>query len=85
MTIQVLRRDDWDGRTRELGDCFRLHKEKSGRQMEAVCRLVSHPLGWELRLEIGGSLQQSQLCRTQDEVFETFLAWKRAMTEKEWS
>jgi len=37
-----------------LGDMFRVHKTKCGEQLEAACRLVTHAVGWELRLEIRG-------------------------------
>ena len=79
MPVQLLRRDEWAGEPRELGQMFVLHKHRSGRQLEAVCRLLSHPLGWELRLEIAGSLQRSQVCRSQDEVLDTGEAWRAAM------
>jgi hypothetical protein len=67
-----------------LGDMFHLHRDRCGRQLEAACRVVTHPLGWELRLEIGGSLQRSQVCRSQDEVLETSEQWKAAMLETTW-
>jgi hypothetical protein len=35
-------------------------------------------------LEIVGSLQRSQVCRTQDEVLDTTEQWKAAMIEKGW-
>jgi hypothetical protein len=67
-----------------LGDMFHLHKDRCGGQIEANCRLVTHPLGFELRLEIAGSIQRSQVCRSQDEVLETSDQWKLAMIEKTW-
>lgn len=48
MTINVLRRHEWGGEAIEMGNVWTL--EKSGRRL--VCRLLSHPLGWELRLEV---------------------------------
>jgi hypothetical protein len=47
MPLDVLQRSDWYGESKPLGDVFRLHKERCGRQLEAVCRLVTHQLGWE--------------------------------------
>jgi hypothetical protein len=67
-----------------LGDLFHLHKNRCGSQIEAACRVVTHPLGWELRLEIAGSVQRSQVCRSQDEVLETSDQWKLAMIENTW-
>jgi hypothetical protein len=68
-----------------LGDTFRVRRERCGRQIEAVCHLVTHPLGWELRLEVAGSLQRSQVCRSQDEALDTSEQWKAAMIEKGWA
>ena len=44
----------------------------------------THQLGWELRLDVAGSLQRSQVCRSQDEVLDTADQWKAAMLEKGW-
>jgi len=51
---------------------FRLQKTRNGQSLDAVCRLLTHVLGWELRLEVAGSLQRSQVCRTQDEVLDAY-------------
>jgi GTP cyclohydrolase II len=67
-----------------VGDMFRLHKDKCGQQLEAVCQVVTHPLGWELRLEVAGSLQRVQVCRSQDEVLDTSERWKAQMTDAGW-
>src|SRR4051812_45346586 len=85
MSLEVLQRSDWYGEPKSLGDTFRLHKQKCGQQLEAVCRLMTHALGWELRLEIAGSLQMSQVCLTQDEVLDRSDAWKAEMIDKSWS
>jgi hypothetical protein len=75
----------WNGDPFAVGDLFYLHKDKCGEQLEAACRLVTHQLGWEMRLEIAGSLQRSQVCRSQDEVLDTSELWKSAMVAKGWS
>jgi hypothetical protein len=85
MTIQVAQRAEWQEDPFAVGDLFRLHKHKCGQPIEAACRLVTHQLGWEIRLEIAGSLQRSQVCRSQDEVLDTSEQWKSAMIEKGWS
>ena len=85
MALQVLQRPEWHGEPKAVGDMFRLHKDRCGRQLEAACRLMTHQLGWELRLEIAGSLLRSQVCRTQDEVLDTSQQWKAAMIEKDWA
>jgi hypothetical protein len=71
MPLEVFRRDEWDGEAKELGHLFRMHKAKGKRQLQGVCRLMSHVLGWELRLEINGDLQRSAVCRSQDEILNT--------------
>jgi hypothetical protein len=85
MPLQVLQRPEWHGEPKALGDTFRLHKDRGGQPLEAACRLVTHQLGWELRLEIAGSLQRSQVCRTQEDVLDTTEQWKAAMLEKGWT
>jgi hypothetical protein len=83
--IEVLQRPEWQGEPFAVGDLFRLHKDKCGQQIEAACRLVAHQLGWELRLNVGGSLQRSQVCRSQDEVLDTSEQWKTEMVEHGWT
>lgn len=82
--MNVLQRFIWNGTPVDLGDCFRLTKTKNGRQLKAVCRLFSHLFGWELRLEVNGELQRSEVCRSEDQVFSTFEQWKAGMVEKGW-
>ena len=83
--VQALQRAFWDGNPTNLGDVFRLHKSRCSRPLEAVCQLFSHQFGWELRLDVAGSLQRSQVCRSQDDVLNTADQWKAAMLEKDWS
>ncbi len=85
MTIRGPRRQDRGGEPYKAGDLFRLHRQKCGQPLEAVCALLTHELGWELRLELAGSLQRSQVCRTQDEALDTSEGWKAAMIDKGWS
>jgi hypothetical protein len=80
MTIQVLQRDDWRGEPRHMGDAFVLKKG----QRTATCAIWSHPFGWELRLTAAGEIVSTQVCRSQDEVFNTWEKWKGAMLEKGW-
>lgn len=56
---EVPRREHWNGDPVELGDAWTLRKgEKVAR-----CILVTHPLGWELRL-MTNDLLRSQLVVT---------------------
>ena len=64
--IDVLQRVTWNGTPKELGDLFRLTKNR--REARAVLR--THQLGWEVWLLVGQQAGpvRSQVCRTQDEV-----------------
>ena len=83
MPLEVLQRFIWNGTPREIGDLFRLHKNR--REARAV--IFSHVFGWEVRLLVGSQREvvQTQVCRTQDEVLSTGEQWKAAMVEKGWA
>jgi hypothetical protein len=49
----------------------------------ARCILVTHPLGWELRL-MTSDLLRSQVCRSSEEILSTHEEWKAAMLERGW-
>jgi hypothetical protein len=49
------------------------------------CDLTTHPLGWELRLQVGQNLVRSQVCRTQTDVFNIADEWKREAKGKGWT
>ena len=73
-------RENWEGHPVDLGDAWVLCK---GNKV-ARCSLVSHPLGWALRL-ITTDLVRSQVCRSSEEVLNTHEAWKAAaMLETGW-
>ena len=52
---------------------------------DAVCRLVPHVFGHELRVEIAGTLLSSVVCRTDDEVLDYKTAWLSALADTGWS
>ena len=54
-----------------------------GRQV-ARCSLVTHQLGWELRL-FGPELMKSQVCRSLEEITETHEKWKSELLADGWS
>jgi hypothetical protein len=85
MSFESLPRLTWDGQPKELGLLFHVHTDRGDKSLEAVCRLLSHQLGWELRLEVNGDLQRSQVCSSQDEVLATGEEWNGAMLEKGWT
>jgi hypothetical protein len=72
------------GEPARLGESWRLHKSDCTPAKEATCRLQSHVFGWELILEINGSLYASQVCRNSEQVLTTQEQWKKAMLEKGW-
>jgi hypothetical protein len=67
--IEVLQRGTWNGTPREIGDLFRVTKNR--RKARAV--IFSHQFGWEVRLLVGSQeeLVSSQVCRTREEVLST--------------
>jgi hypothetical protein len=83
MPLEVLKRPTWHGEPKELGDLFVLRKK--GRK--AVCKLVSHQLGWECRLFIGQQeeIVQTAVCRTENEVLTTGQSWRAALGAKGWN
>ncbi len=61
-------------------------KPKADHTLTAVCEVWTHPLGWELRLEIDGhGLQLSSVVRSARELQHTADHWHAAMIEKGWS
>ena len=81
MPQDVLQRIAWSGTPVDQGECFRLVKDKR----LAVCRLFTHQFGWELRLEVDEDLVRSEICRSQNSVFETFEAWRARLIDKGWN
>ena len=61
--MDARQREYWDGHPIDLGDAWIIRKG------EYVARgtLVTHPLGWELRL-MTTDLLRSQVCRSSDDV-----------------
>jgi hypothetical protein len=80
--MEVLQRLAWNGTPKELGDLFRL--EKNRREARAV--LYSHQFGWEVRLLVGHQTEpvQTQVCRSQEEVLTTGETWKAALLAEDW-
>jgi hypothetical protein len=77
-------RTEWPGEAADLGEAWRLRRQACGGAREAVCRVFSHPLGWELRLEVNAQLVRSEVCRSDAEVAATSDAWRRAMIDRGW-
>jgi hypothetical protein len=77
--VHTPQREDWNGHPVELGNAWILRK---GNKV-ARCVLVTHPLGWELRL-MTPDLLRSQVCRSSEEVLNSHEQWKAAMIVKGW-
>ena len=80
----TLQREHWNNQPTYLGDLFRVSKTRGDKMLDAFCKLWTHALGWELRLEINGDLQRSEVFRSQDDVLTAGETWKAAMLEKGW-
>lgn len=83
MPSDVLQWPDWYGEPKELGDLFRLTKNRP----EARASVWTHQLGWEVRLLGGRQLEavRSQVCRSQDEILATDEDWRASMTAQGWT
>jgi hypothetical protein len=81
--MDVLQRLSWYGEPKELGDLFRLTKNR--RQARAV--LMTHQLGWEVRLLVGRQAEtvRTQVCRSQEEVLSTGEKWRAAIIAEGWT
>jgi len=81
MAVEVLQRERWSGDPTPAGRQVPTTQDRKS----AECQLWSHQLRWELWLIAAGEFLQSQVCRSQDEVFDTSDQWKAAMVAKGWS
>jgi hypothetical protein len=59
-----------------------MSKTRDDRTLSAVRKLWTHALAWEVRLEINGDLQRSEVLRSQDDVLTASESWKAAILEK---
>jgi hypothetical protein len=78
-------RSRWSGDVQTLGEGFRLQRFRCDRQLEAVCQLRTHPLGWGLVLSVNESPQRSEVCTSHDEMLDKCESWRSAMVERGWS
>lgn len=68
------------GRAKDLGDLWRL--EKNGRQ--AICVLVGHPLGQEVRVTVDGDFKRSAVFKDSKEMIDTMDEWRRLFEANGW-
>ena len=72
----------FDGVVREEAVWWTLNR---GPARLKVCRMFTHPLGHELRLELSGRLQNSQVCRTDQEIVECQERWRATLEAQGWT
>jgi hypothetical protein len=83
--MQTRQREFWNGPAERLPDGFRMMKPKGDHIFTAVCEVWTHPIGWELRLIIGGHrMQMASVVQSDRELHATVETWKAAMLEKGW-
>jgi hypothetical protein len=70
----------WDGRAREVSFVWRLTKGSK----YAECRLYTHPIGAELRVEAGGEMVRTEAGRDALALLDTAAHWKAQFQEKGW-
>jgi hypothetical protein len=76
----VFQRAGWDGTPREVAQWWTLRKG----QRRAICRMFTHLLGHELRLEVSRELVSSDVCRTDDAVIACQEQWRASLETKGW-
>jgi hypothetical protein len=64
----------------EMGDLWVMNK----RGIRQRCAVLSHPLGWELRITNGANLVRSQVVKEQPAVFDLADDWKHEYTKCGW-
>ena len=83
--MNILQRDMWRGEPMKQANCIWLRKTVAGRELDAIGELWLIQLGWDIRLFVDGQFVRSQVCRTQDEVFDTIDEWQAALRQKGWA
>ena len=72
-------REFWNGNSLELEALWTLTK----RNKEARLVLLTHQLGWELRID-NGDILLTQVCKSDEEIEVVSSAWRTALLEKGW-
>jgi hypothetical protein len=70
----------WDGQARAVSFVWRLTKGAR----HAECRLWTHPVGAELRVDVGGELLRSEAGREPLALLDTAATWKAQFQKKGW-
>ena len=79
-------RPGWRAVGNTPGERWRLHKAGCGYHRQAVCQLLTHERGWELRLVVDGNdLRNSHVAHSSDDIVNVTERWKAAMVSRGWS
>jgi len=81
--MTTIRREFWNGAPEELHELFTLKRSSTG--ATARCALWSNPLGFELRLDVNGSMIRTQVARSYEEIERARAEWHSALVEDGWS
>ena len=81
--MAIIQRRDFDGVAREEALWWTLWRETT--KGAALCRMLTHPLGHELRLEVCGQVVQSQVCHTDEDVLSCQERWRGTLEMKGWT
>jgi hypothetical protein len=54
---------------------------------EVICKVKTHPLGWEVRLvgAAGDGFERTQVCKTSDQVFDVCEEWQARLLATGWT
>lgn len=85
MPTTTTRREFWNGDPERLPDGFTVTKTKDGRTLTAVCEVWTHPIGWELRLQVDREgFLMSSVTRSGAQMITRVEEWHTAMLAKGW-
>jgi hypothetical protein len=79
--MNVIQRSIWNGTPQEEATWWTIQNA----HRRAVCRMFSHPLGTELRLELAAESFLSEVCRTDEDVLGCHEWWRAGLEEKGWT
>lgn len=80
MPDRVFQRERYDGVAREIAEWWTLKKGPR----RAVCRMLTHIFGHELRLEVSRELVASEVCRDDESILNCQERWRAGLEAKGW-
>ena len=78
--MPVIPRTSWNGMPQEEATWWSFHRNGQS----AVCRMFSHPVGHELRLEISDEPFLSEICHDDEDALGCQERWRVGLEEKRW-